>query len=127
MTTRTNMFDKTALHMSENIQKGRTMTTRTAHTPGPWLIEDGTFVYRLNNADINTFCLQVQGGYTDQGTRTTKDELSANARLIAAAPDLLSACYLAAVRLEGGSEAERNFNASIAKQLREAIAKAEGR
>jgi hypothetical protein len=49
-----------------------------------------------------------------------------DAPLIAAAPDLLRACHLAAVRLEGGSDEERAFNRNVARACRDAIRLAEG-
>jgi hypothetical protein len=65
----------------------------TSHTPGEWLIGDGAFVYALNAEGSNRFCAQMQGGWQTQGRlRTDREELEANARLIAAAPELLEAC-----------------------------------
>lgn len=65
------------------------------HTPKPWLVADSEpFVYALNSAGTNRFWCSVQGGcYPSHhgGTPTQADELLANARLIAAAPDLLAA------------------------------------
>ncbi len=70
----------------------------TAHTPGPWL-------YALNGLNRNkahepqfTFgpsfeCLGVVYNRTSAGTEGSTEE--ANARLIAAAPDLLAALELA--------------------------------
>ena len=54
------------------------------HTPGPWHRIDRT-VYALNDQQINRFWAVVQDAHTPD------DELLANARLIAAAPDLLAA------------------------------------
>jgi hypothetical protein len=61
------------------------------YTKGDWTIagEDKTFVYCLNANDTNRFSLLVQGGYTET-KRTPREELEANARLIASAPLLLS-------------------------------------
>ncbi len=53
-------------------------------TPGPWYIR-GTTVYALKARDFNRFCAHVQDWHTPIA------ELEANARLIAAAPDLLAA------------------------------------
>lgn len=63
------------------------------HTPGPWLTE-GNFVYALNGEGkyaVNRFSASIQPGYTTDETRTKIAEMEANARLIAAAPDLLAA------------------------------------
>lgn len=48
----------------------------------PWLIEDGTFVYQLNEKGINVFSFQVQGGYKDDGTKTTQADKEQIAALI---------------------------------------------
>ena len=63
-------------------------TTKVEHTPGPW-ISEGPFIYALtpladSRADVNRFSTNLQRGYN-----CTHAELEANARLIAAAPDLL--------------------------------------
>lgn len=63
------------------------------HTPGPWkLAADGSaFVYRLDPQGlVNVFSLSITPGWESlHGERTSGDELLANARLIAAAPELL--------------------------------------
>jgi hypothetical protein len=57
------------------------------YTPGPWKRAD-LLVYALNQGGSNQFSAQVQG----DGRHGAKlDELRANARLVAAAPDLLEA------------------------------------
>ena len=95
----------------------------TAHTPGPWKAE-GTCVYALNGDRSNIFFCGVQGGYTEQNrhrsVRTKCDELLANARLIAAAPELLEALELCEEALEDGHWS--NLKALV----RDAIAKAKG-
>lgn len=69
------------------------------HTPGPWGIDDPLSPAR-------------------------HEEAEANARLIAAAPDLLAACKaLLDVSLQGGAQARYQARADAI----EAIAKAEGR
>lgn len=61
--------------------------TKTAHTPGPWEaepMEDGCSVaYRIN--DAHGYEIGVTSG------RDGESEEAANARLIAAAPDMLAA------------------------------------
>lgn len=109
-------------------------------TPGPWILGESleAFVYALRTGnDVNRMSLQVQGGYTDTG-KTTREELDANARLIAAAPDLLSAleslltahkAYHVAAQAEviGTTTAEMLFEKdSLVIEARAAIAKAKG-
>lgn len=53
-------------------------------TPGPWLLS-GRTVYALNDEGFNRFSSLVQDAHTPG------DELEANARLMAAAPELLKA------------------------------------
>jgi len=45
------------------------------HSPASWRILDGTFVYRLSSLDLNRFSFNIEGGYTDDGTKTSKEEL----------------------------------------------------
>ncbi len=59
----------------------------TKHTQGPWLVE-GRTVYALNDDGYNRFSALVQDAHTP------RDELEANARLIASAPELLEALEL---------------------------------
>jgi hypothetical protein len=64
----------------------------TTHTPGPWRLT-GTTVYALNVDGTNQFTARVEGGLIEQSqgfARTSEAEVVANARLIAAAPDLLA-------------------------------------
>ena len=57
-------------------------TPKTAHTPGPWAICDE----QIWSSEINDYVCCIRRF----GELTAQDE--ANARLIAAAPDLLAAC-----------------------------------
>ena len=87
------------------------------HTPGPW----AQAMY--SPADVVTgedkIIATARGGLNG----ITRDEAVANARLIAAAPDLLEALKLADAMLSGA-----NMNASVVeKKVRAAIAKAEGK
>lgn len=110
-----------------------------SHTPGPWFVgADEPFVYALNDAGTNRFFLAVQSGWlTNGGTnkprdmRTPFEEVMANGRLIAAAPDLLEALKevldsLGALNrpweLEG-----YGITASRAEQICELVAKAESK
>jgi hypothetical protein len=85
------------------------------YTPGPWLLEP-RFVYALNRHQINRFSLMIQSGYADEG-RTSNEELEANARLIAAAPELyeaLDAICAEAERMTFTMRRRKIFNAGIA-------------
>jgi hypothetical protein len=94
-----------------------TAEKQTKHTPGPWrVICDGQTPLRYQDGTL----LKVSGDDAEYNFASCQ----ANARLIAAAPDLLSACQIACCRLEGGTLAEIKFNHSVASRLRAAIAKA---
>ena len=85
----------------------------TKHTPGPWiadLYEDGCFVVRPHGKEGPL--IAERGVWFD-------DESHANARLIAAAPDLLEAC-LATLDAEAG-------DLTAYEMVKAAIAKAEGK
>jgi hypothetical protein len=64
---------------------------KAKHTPGPWFKADSNFVYALHEHKgrlVNRFSAAIDHYPTQGGTA---DEGAANARLIAAAPDLLEA------------------------------------
>ena len=83
----------------------------SGHTPGPWKIFpfDGTQIIINSSDDL----VAVVYAYDRK-----KEEGQANARLIAAAPDLLAVCKEA--------EHKRRVGTEIYKMLVAAIAKAEG-
>jgi hypothetical protein len=92
------------------------------HTPGPWIASEAgpDSLAEIRSASSTTPVVNWQG--FDDCFRED-DEHNANARLIAAAPDLLAACkvaleYLAPVCIS---------SQAIPNMLRAAIAKAEGR
>ena len=65
----------------------------SGHTPRPWYCDKTRFdaCRILSDQDLDPFVPTVVGAaYIDGGC--TKDEMEANARLIAAAPDLLEVC-----------------------------------
>ena len=84
------------------------------HTPGPWHVEDGQSIYAKDGACVRLIA-KCHAGH--------REERDANARLIAAAPDLLYAANWALERLE---EIHGESNPVVA-QLRAAIDKAEGK
>lgn len=93
-------------------------------TPGPWMIDNKTSVYKFNESGTNVFWAQIQGGMTDgkSETKTSQEELEANANLICAAPDLLEALEAMVVTYE--YEASMDNPSLLA--ARSAIARAKG-
>lgn len=97
----------------------------SAHTPGPWLITDsGTFVYALNGRGSNRFWLSVSAAGPDHATQAERE---ANARLIAAAPELLEALqwYVDNDGTNIGQPGNEPYEAGL-NRARAAIAKATG-
>ena len=112
------------------------MTTK--HTPGPWRIEQNSQIWADSPDPEITDPVYVAQGQCD----TTRAQQKANARLIAAAPDLLASAEedaelcnlilgLMALRVKAGtaSAAERSACVELSgrnKRRRAAIAKATG-
>ena len=103
------------------------MTTKTQHTPGQWeadiRLAQSTVIDKNGNiiADIardsNSCTAQT---YTDEN-------IAANARLIAAAPELLAACEALVEAIEGHEARTKVYQMHPAIEIaRAAIAKAEG-
>lgn len=102
------------------------------HTPGPWVLETvptsigtchkiGPFPTNSGAHIENYACVYADNiRMNDYGFSKTGDELLANAKLIAAAPDLLAACKAAL----GAFEHNHAINWD---DLQAAIDKAEGR
>lgn len=61
------------------------MPTLTKHTPAPWHVDGNGFVHSING-------LRIADPYCDDQDDMPDSEIEANARLIAAAPDLRKAC-----------------------------------
>ena len=70
----------------------------TAHTPGPWFAGASTFYPGLDGP----MTMRVYTDHPPTEFEVTGDNITANARLIAAAPDLLEA--LVAMRDHGGED-----------------------
>ena len=94
-------------------------------TPGPWTIADEPLdehrrtVFALTEAD---FAPAIAGG-------DTEEQRDANARLIAAAPDLLAACEDMIYRFgayEPGAPEGEGSNAAAILRARAALSKARG-
>jgi hypothetical protein len=99
--------------------------TDTQHTPGPWFATPGNYA------------VYVKDAYGDQGdlvcalygAGATSYECAANARLIAAAPELLEACrlFVAYDTDESGDDVALMLAYARARaEIRAAIAKATG-
>ena len=90
-----------------------------AHTPGEWEVcDEGGSIYGVKPVGIDT---RICHCYDYVGGANSLDGLP-NARLIAAAPDLLEACK-AAVRHVGDNQ---DVHPAIRDLLKHVIAKAEG-
>ena len=99
---------------------------KTGHTPGPWSIEraDSNRVMHFED-DSQTHYRHVAycGSDWDTGRTGERDkEDTANARLIAAAPDLLVALRACELRFRGISD-----TGGLLDQINAAIAKSEGK
>jgi hypothetical protein len=99
--------------------EARTMTTQATHTPGPWKEKRKLAIY---SADDEPICAVFPA--------ETEGQSAADARLIAAAPDLLEALR---GLLRGEAKRSRrltvrkHFSLGSMSQAKSAIAKAEGR
>ncbi|HSW34698.1 MAG TPA: hypothetical protein VLH36_13890 [Steroidobacteraceae bacterium] len=109
-------------------------TAVSGHTPGPWVVE----VCRgPHDRDCGLSIMQRLPAYRGEVAHVadaeniggiTVAERNANARLIAAAPDLLEACQTVLAGFDRGIAVDANtVNGLVAARLRSAVAKAEGR
>lgn len=97
---------------------------KTAHTPGPWIADDGDVdLYGVfQEADGQAICyLGVPSGGPFRRLRPKK--AAANAALLAAAPELLAACEEA---LAEARERDEDLGYGCWPQVLAAIAKARG-
>ena len=92
--------------------------TKAEHTPRPWRIVGKVYIEGGGHPTIARLSARPRGGVPKLGDI---EEADANARLIAAAPDLLEAAKAIAAR------AELDYKPTLAQKqaLRAAIAKAE--
>jgi len=89
------------------------------HTPGPWNAFNASWSETFITApgfDHGICCLDINHA-TEESQDADEAQMAANARLIAAAPDLLDACRKALYALKGREHDQF---------LRDAIAKATG-
>ncbi len=123
--------------MSDSIEHNQTTPAKNAHTPGPWTVDE----FRTRNGPtyfISRLWLDWNDGgemHTDEIAEIQMDYRGgaalANARLIAAAPDLLKACGHARETVGGMADQvldpPDNVLRRLTSELSAAIAKAEGR
>ena len=104
------------------------MTTPTKHTPGPWhIIHEPTLsTYHIRVEDLDAAPV-ASLFYSSGGSRPqlSRELIDANARLIAAAPDLLAACEAIMPHLDSDLNAHEPWVKEISA-MAAAIAKAKG-
>jgi hypothetical protein len=99
--------------------------TATTHTPGPWIVSDNaldpenTVLDGKRGKRVGRYQICVANGYSS-------DEATANARLIASAPDLLAALQNLEATAPGDIDAEtaEEYRRFVWRVARAAIAKA---
>ena len=95
-------------------------TQPVGHTPGPWDLDIEGSKWFIDGADELTVAYLDREGFREKG------EIEANARLIAAAPELLAACKSALRALEDNLD-PGPMDSDAKTALRLVIAKTEGR
>ena len=108
---------------------------KTKHTPGPWYVREDREFYQYHAQPICIANYKDEDGYDDgldvwwicRLFDSWDKEAYANARLIAAAPDLLAACELSAyAEAEAGYGPGTPEQSTLSKECLTAIAKAKG-
>lgn len=98
----------------------------TVHTPGPWGVEQTTVSNWIGRMRADGSKVEYIVAHTDRDS-LRNDVLvrnDANARLIAAAPELLEACAQALLRFEQDGWPLNEANTAAIESLRAAIGKA---
>jgi hypothetical protein len=97
-------------------------TTKPTHTPGPWMATDHDGMDPQDGMPLTTV-------YAENGQRVANvppcDEQEVNARLIAAAPELLAALK-ALHEIAFADAADLSYNEKVLVNVRAAILRAEG-
>ena len=97
----------------------------TKHTPGPWSISSAC--KNAINAERNNKLIGIGTTYHDPDSVyfIGQDEAIANARLIAAAPELLAACEeVIEGMIDGKNSTNKNVTMYAIQMVKSAIAKA---
>jgi hypothetical protein len=95
------------------------------HTPGPWQVPSFA-PWQVNSKDALPGTFVIASCHEDRHTGRTREERNANARLIAAAPDLLEAAKNALATYQAHTDAPSWLIHEMATLLG-AINNAEGR
>jgi hypothetical protein len=104
------------------------MSEQPKHTPGPWVPEFGeSYRVRAKQDGGQVAIMMNLKGQHGLISRRTGAEVAANARLIAAAPDLLEALKTCVAFIEDAHIIEAQWGWEPVKAAKAAIAKAEGR
>lgn len=96
-----------------------------SHSPGPWAASIGTRGATIYVHNYAAHPLTIHFNWNEFDAELT-EEAQANARLIAAAPELLAACQAATEALTPHGDEAWGKRGVIRKQLEAAIAKATG-
>lgn len=107
---------------SDHAPLERALKKQTQHTPGPWRVDQNNYSVSSSAGRFVAFAAT-----TTQSVGIISPEMKANARLIAAAPDLLAAAEAMLDRLEtnnGGLALDPVQQRGWAERFRTAIAKA---
>lgn len=102
--------------------------SNTKHTPGPWKVFNHSWSDTSIIApgfDHGICCLDINHA-TEESQEADEEQMAANARLIAAAPDLLETLRLCEGNIYSLADAHPVIFTKWLKVVRAAIAKAEG-
>jgi hypothetical protein len=96
------------------------------HTPGPWIVcvnslDDSLSVEQDGEVITESDPVIVVGCVDDMGDGLSRETGEANARLIAAAPDLLAACEnLIELAVTGAKELAKGINGGVSEETDDA-------
>lgn len=108
-------------HIASRDLKQAVSGVREPHTPGPWTVElRPSMIWHVRGAE-NAVCF-TSGSYSPRG----KARNEANARLISAAPDLLSALTALRDAVKDHPDFQKREFVGVGIQVTNAIAKATG-
>ncbi len=110
---------------TKNNERGNSMN-RTTHTPGPWSYEYTPYISQ-DGEEIPAFQIHGIAKISETNESRPQEEQEANARLIAAAPDLLAALEAQAMAEADPEASERKGYFDRARDLRRAALANAGR